>query len=63
MIITRKSPFSGKIHKMDLPIDNSQIEKYNKGALIQNAFPNLTPGQREFYKTGITEEEWDKLFN
>tara|TARA_R110002110_G_scaffold8326_6_gene41868 strand:- start:6113 stop:6232 length:120 start_codon:yes stop_codon:yes gene_type:complete len=26
--------------------------------LIQDVFPNLTPGEREFIKTGITVEEF-----
>lgn len=28
--------------------------------LIQEAFPDLSEGQREFIKTGITSAEWDK---
>ena len=30
--------------------------------LIQNAFPYLTPDEREFLITGITKEEWAELF-
>jgi hypothetical protein len=29
---------------------------------VQNEFPHLSAGQREFLKTGITDEEWDELF-
>ena len=61
MKITRISPFTGKIRTMDLPITQEQIEDYESGTLLQNAFPNLTPGQREFFKTGITDEEWDNM--
>jgi hypothetical protein len=25
--------------------------------------PHLTPDEREFIMTGITEEEWDELFS
>jgi hypothetical protein len=25
-------------------------------------FPNLTPSQREFVMTGITDEEWEEAF-
>ena len=28
--------------------------------LLQDAFPELSAGQREFIKTGITSAEWDK---
>jgi hypothetical protein len=31
------------------------------GELIQNAFPNLSAGDREFIKTGITEESWEEM--
>jgi len=29
---------------------------------IQYAFPNLTTAEREFFMTGITEEEWNAMF-
>ena len=61
MVITRTSPFTGITRSMDLPITEAQVEAYEKGALLQNAFPNLSAGQREFYKTGITDEEWDRF--
>ena len=36
--------------------------KYNQGAMIQDAFPFLTPDEREFMMTGLTPEQWDKMF-
>ena len=70
MLITRISPFSGKEHTKEIPITEEQYAGITKGnfkwsvpgKLIQDAFPNLTPGQREFIMTGITEEEWDNEF-
>ena len=38
------------------------VVQYANGALIQNAFDFLTPDEREFLMTGITPEEWDKMF-
>jgi hypothetical protein len=35
---------------------------WENGTLIQNAFPYLTPGEREFLMTGITASEWDEIF-
>lgn len=35
---------------------------YQKGELIQNAFPNLSGDDREFLLTGIVEN-WDELFD
>lgn len=63
MTITRVSPVSKKINTMDLDITQEQIDKWERGELIQNAFPNLSASQREFIKTGITDEEWDSIFH
>jgi hypothetical protein len=62
MIITRQSPISGKIHSLDLDITEEQVAAWQAGAYIQNAFPNLSPDEREFLKTGITAEEWEAMF-
>jgi hypothetical protein len=32
------------------------------GMHIQNAFPFLTPSEREFLLTGLTDKEWKELF-
>lgn len=62
MIITKISPLTGKENSMDLPITTFQLDLWRNGMLIQDAFPNLTNSEREFIKTGITEEEWNFLF-
>ena len=62
MIITRVSPLTGKTNHMDLVIHPLQMEAYEKGALVYNAFPQLTIEQCEFIKTGITPEDWDAMF-
>lgn len=41
---------------------NKGVLDYEKGALIQNAFPFLSPGEREFLLTGMNDEEFDNLF-
>lgn len=38
------------------------IDAYIEGALIQNAFPFLTAGEREFLLSGLTPEEFAKEF-
>lgn len=62
MQITRKSVFTGVTRTVELPITQEMVDTYNRGALIQDAFPSLTSSQREFYMTGITQEEWDNAF-
>ncbi len=53
---------SGITRSLDLPVTEAQLAAYEGGALLQNAFPNLTPGEREFIKTGITQAEWVAIF-
>ena len=62
MQITRKSAITGKIRTMELPITMEQFECYHNGELIQVAFSHLSRDQREFFKTGIIQEEWDDLY-
>ncbi len=62
MKITRVSPFSNKKTTLELDVTARQIASWEKGELIQDAMPNLTPDEREFIKTGITPDEWDDIF-
>lgn len=63
MLITRKSPRTGKENTMDLPVTQEQMDRCNQGKdLIQRIFPDLTPAQREFIKTGYTQEDWVAIF-
>ena len=60
--LTKTSILTGKVNTMTLPITQDQLDLYNNTKInIQDVFPNLDSGQREFIKTGITQEEWDKL--
>ena len=60
MKITRTNPFNGTVNTRELDITPEQVEAYEAGALLQDAFPNLSADDREFYKTGI--DNWDELF-
>jgi hypothetical protein len=54
---------TGEVHEMDLDITPAQLESYELfGVLLQDAFPNLSPAEREFIKSGITPEEWYDAF-
>lgn len=47
---------------MDLNVTQEQLDQYESGdVLIQDVFPHLTPAEREFIMTGITEEEWNQF--
>ena len=63
MQITRTSSLSGTTRTRDLDITEGQLSAYyEKGLLLQDAFPHLNADDREFIKTGITGEEWDQMF-
>jgi hypothetical protein len=60
MKIRRISQITGEENEMDLNITQEQIDAYEGGALIQEAFPDLSNEEREFFKTGITPQEWQE---
>ena len=67
MKITQRCQLNGKTYTMDIPnLTPEKLEKameaYNKGALLQNAFPFLTADEREFLKTGTPPDVWDQIF-
>lgn len=64
MLITRTSQATGVVRTMDLPVTDEQlITLATTNALVQDIFPDLTDSQREFIMTGITDDEWDEIFN
>jgi hypothetical protein len=62
MIITRRSPITGKENKIDINITQQQLERWRDGELIQDVAPELTPDEREFIITGNTKEDWEAMF-
>ena len=63
MVITNRSKISGKVRSIDLPVTEEQMARFSSGRFtIQDCFPNLTPDEREFIKSGITAEEWEEVF-
>jgi hypothetical protein len=61
MKITRKSPISGNVNTLDLNITDEQMADWYSGTLVQDAFPQLTPSEREFIITGILDSEWNDV--
>lgn len=61
--VIRKSPRTGRLNSMDLDITLEQLERYEAGkGFIQDIFPNLNASEREFIKTGYTDEDWKEIF-
>ena len=63
MEIKRRSLATGRLNAMIIDVTQEQLNKWASGALIQDAMPNITPAEREFIMTGITQSEWDVLFS
>jgi hypothetical protein len=61
MEFTRISIISQQETTRDLPITPEQLAKWKAGAFVQDAFPHLSPEDREWFLTGIIKEEWEQL--
>ncbi len=59
MIITRKSIISGIERTKDIDITQEELDRIANGEYIQNVVPHISPSNREFIMTGITDEEWE----
>lgn len=66
--VTRTSILDGVARTIEIPLTEAEFTAAfwawrSKDKLIQEAFPTLTPGQREFIKSGITDEQWEETFS
>ncbi len=62
MLITMTSIVSGRTTTRDIDVEPEQIQAWQNGMLIQDAMPELSAPDREFIMSGITQEEWDGIF-
>lgn len=63
MKVYKQSEYSRKLRCMELDVTQEQLDKYYAGGiLLQEAFPNLSPSEREFIKSGLTDDEWEEVF-
>lgn len=56
---------TGKYIIVDFPIEQLSVSWYEwqvKGKKLQDAFPLFVVSEREFLMSGLTSEEWDKIF-
>lgn len=61
MIVTTPAcPGCGKTSTRFLPID--KFHRWQRGALIQDVFPEMSAADRETLKTGWHGECWSKMF-
>lgn len=66
MKVTKTSQLTGKEHTMEIDVDQYQLiriqNRSQSNELIQNIVPHLSMSDREFLMTGITNEEWIRMF-
>lgn len=62
MQVTKRSPLTGEVHTMELPVTQEELDRHAAGEFSQDVWPELTDDQREFLISGITAEEWDAAF-
>jgi hypothetical protein len=66
MNITKRSSLTGKENTLNIDVTPEQLarieNRMNTTELIQNIVPNLSMSDREFLMTGITNEEWIRMF-
>lgn len=55
-----KCKYCNKIHK--IPVFKEDLEKYNKGKLVQECFPYISTEYRELLISGMCPECWDNLY-
>ena len=63
VLIETTCPFCGKAESMTLDehVWHNGLHAYRSGEHIQNAWPTLTPDQREMVLTGICPKCWDEM--
>jgi hypothetical protein len=58
--ITKTCVFCGK--ESSIAVDSGSLYLYNQGELAQNAFPTLSPSERELIISGTHSECWGGMF-
>ena len=63
MKIKRTSQVTGITRNLDIDVTKEQLVRWEAGALIQDVMGHLSAQDREFIITGITDDEWQTLYN
>ncbi len=62
MLFTKRSAATGKVHTLDVPCTQAQVDAWHNGQHIQTAMPDVPADLREFLISGTTPAEWAALF-
>lgn len=58
--IAKQCPFCGKEYTFEVPAEG--YYEYRMGSLIQNAFPTLSPTEREYLVSGLCDTCQKEIF-
>ena len=61
MKITKISPVTGKINERDIPITPAQLVNWYDGKLSLTRSTSITEDDREFLRSGMTDDCWNEL--
>lgn len=67
--ITRKSPLTGQVNTLELTASEDSWARWDarergeSRELIQKIFPEMSQADREFLKTGYTDQDWQAMFS
>ena len=59
--VVGRCPFCG--NTIEISVDEKEFEAWENGELVQNAFPSLTPTQRELFITGTCFDCQSNIFD
>jgi hypothetical protein len=62
MKITRRSPWSNKLHTIDVDITEEQLTKLKSGKHIKDVAPDLHVSMQEFVANGFVPSDWVDMF-
>ena len=64
MLVEKYSSLANKVLSMDLDVTQEQLDLFAQKdrPFVQDIFPNLSAGEREFLMTGVTPTQWEELF-
>lgn len=62
-LVIRTPPCAMCGYSTIMEVNRKEWEAWKKGAFIQDAFPLLSPDEREMILSGTHPECWDKLFS
>jgi hypothetical protein len=61
-LVTTKHSITGRQTTTKMDMLPRELQKWQDGELIQNAFPRLSESEREMLLSGMTSAEFDAMF-